>query len=333
MRMELRSLALVASVWACASPAMAQQRVIIAGDTTGSLAAIETAVEGTVNVNVAQINGATPLADFVSGTLQSAAVANGNGTTLSVNGYTDVIFSVNCSVSCAGGTTINFEGTEDGTNYEALARTSKLGAPATIGATVVNQASGTITLFRAPVAGLQAVRARISAYSAGTITITGRAVSSGGPEVLTIASLKPDGTNAQPSMDAAARPGYVTPTATSTAGATTLSFISAGATEDEHAVCTAACTLYSVAATNVNAAVRYLKCENDTAAGTAPGTDTPEFRLAVPGATTGGGFTHTFPVGAAFSTGLTCWLVTGAADSDVAEVAANELMVFYTYKQ
>lgn len=125
----------------------------------------------------------------------------------------------------------------------------------------------------------------------------------------------------------------VSPQAISTGGGTTSSYISVGTTEDEHAICTAACTLYSIGVTNTNAAVRYLKCENDTAANTAPGTDTPEFRMAVPGATTGGGFTHTFPVGAAFGTALTCWLVTGAADSDVAEVAANELMVFYTYKQ
>jgi hypothetical protein len=126
----------------------------------------------------------------------------------------------------------------------------------------------------------------------------------------------------------------VQPSAAATGGATTLSYISAGATEDEHAVCTAACTLYSISATNVNAAVRYLKCENDTAAGTAPGTDTPELRFAIPGATTGAGNNPAIPaVGMAFSTGLTCWLVTGAADSDVAEVAANEIMVNYSFKQ
>ena len=119
----------------------------------------------------------------------------------------------------------------------------------------------------------------------------------------------------------------------STGGANSLAYISAGATEDEHAVCTSACNLYSISATNINAAVRYLKCENDTAAGTAPGTDTPELRFAIPGATTGGGTNPTLPPsGLFFSTGLTCWLVTGAADSDVAEVAANEIMVNYGYK-
>jgi hypothetical protein len=126
---------------------------------------------------------------------------------------------------------------------------------------------------------------------------------------------------------------YVTPVATASGGATTYTRLSAGATEDEHEICTAACTLYSILVTNTNAAVRYLKCENDTAANTAPGTDTPEFRIAVPGATTGAGASHSFPVGAAFSAGLTCWMVTGVADADVAEVAANELIAFYTFKQ
>jgi hypothetical protein len=126
---------------------------------------------------------------------------------------------------------------------------------------------------------------------------------------------------------------YMTPIATNAGGATTYTKLSAGATEDEHEICTAACTLYSILVTNTNAAVRYLKCENDTAANTAPGTDTPEFRIAVPGATTGAGASHSFPVGAAFSAGLTCWMVTGVADADVAEVAANELIAFYTFKQ
>jgi hypothetical protein len=55
--------------------------------------------------------------------------------------------------------------------------------------------------------------------------------------------------------------------------------------------------------------------------------------LAIPGATTGAGFVHSFgPNGMAFSTALTCAFTTGAADTDVAEVAANEIKATYTYK-
>jgi len=110
------------------------------------------------------------------------------------------------------------------------------------------------------------------------------------------------------------------------------SHLSVGATEDEHTVKTSLGTLYSITATNTNVAVRYLKCENDRAAGTAPGTDTPEIRIAIPGQTTGAGFTVAFPQGYYFSNALTCWLVTGPTDADVVEVAANEIMVFYTYR-
>jgi hypothetical protein len=108
---------------------------------------------------------------------------------------------------------------------------------------------------------------------------------------------------------------------------------SAGSTEDEHEIKATAGRLFSVAFTNTNAAVRYWRCANLTAANTTPGTSTVFIGLAIPGATTGAGFTHTFgPNGIAFSTALTCWFVTGAADSDVAEVAANEIKAIYSYK-
>ncbi|MEQ1844633.1 MAG: hypothetical protein ABL983_03530 [Nitrospira sp.] len=136
-------------------------------------------------------------------------------------------------------------------------------------------------------------------------------------------------------VDATEEAGYirVQPRAGTVGGAVASRYISVGSTEDEHAVCTAACTVYSIAVTNVNAAVRYLKCNNATTANTTPGTSVPEIDLAVPGATTGAGITLQFPVGMSFDTALTCWLVTGAAESDVAEVAANELKVLYSYKQ
>ena len=126
--------------------------------------------------------------------------------------------------------------------------------------------------------------------------------------------------------------GRVQIDAQSANAADSLKYTSVGSTEDEHAVKATAGVLYSVIATNTNAAVRYFRCANLTAANTAPGTSTPIIDLAIPGAATGAGFSHTFPVGLTFSTALTCWLVTGAADSDVAEVAANEIKVLYSYK-
>lgn len=115
-------------------------------------------------------------------------------------------------------------------------------------------------------------------------------------------------------------------------GGSALKYTSAGSTEDEHAVKTTAGVLYSITATNTNAAARYFRCANATAANTSPGTTTPIIDLAIPGAAAGAGFTTSFPLGMKFTTALTCWLVTGAADTDVAEVAANEIKLLYTFK-
>lgn len=108
---------------------------------------------------------------------------------------------------------------------------------------------------------------------------------------------------------------------------------SAGATEDEHEIKATAGRLFSIAVTNTAATVSYVKCFNLTAANTTPASSTVFLALAIPGATTGAGFTHTFgPNGAAFSTALTCIFVKGAADDDVAEVGANEVKAIYSYK-
>lgn len=111
--------------------------------------------------------------------------------------------------------------------------------------------------------------------------------------------------------------------------ATVHSRISVGTTEDETQIKATAGAVYSITVTNINVAVRYLKCFNLTAANAAPGTSTPWLRLALPPAAA---VTVTFPQGAFFSVALTCALVTGVADTDVAEVAANEIIWTITYK-
>lgn len=116
-------------------------------------------------------------------------------------------------------------------------------------------------------------------------------------------------------------------------GGTLSHYISVGTTEDEHQVKGSAGRLFAINVTNTNAAVRYLRCANQVAASTTPGTTSVFYGMAIPGSTTGAGFGVAFgPKGIAFSTGLTCWLVTGAAETDVAEVAANEINVNYVYE-
>lgn len=112
-------------------------------------------------------------------------------------------------------------------------------------------------------------------------------------------------------------------------------YTSAGSTEDEHNVCSAACNVGAIVVTNTNAAARYLRCANiASTGGTTPGSSTIIFGPAIPGNTAGAGYAVPLPAsGLSMSTGLTCWIVTGPADSDVAEVASNEVKVFYAVKQ
>lgn len=108
---------------------------------------------------------------------------------------------------------------------------------------------------------------------------------------------------------------------------------SAGATEDEFEVKATAGVLTGGIVTNTAATVSYLKCSNATAANTTPGTTAVFFGVAIPGATTGAGFSLPIPPGGiTFSTALTCYLVKGAADTDVAEVGANEVKVNLFYR-
>jgi len=103
----------------------------------------------------------------VTGTLQSAATSSTNGSTLSTAGMSAATLTVNCA-SCSGGTQVNFQGTQDGTNYSAI-NAVQLGTTTIASST---QTAG-ITLWEMPVANFSAIRATISGYSAGTVTVTG----------------------------------------------------------------------------------------------------------------------------------------------------------------
>jgi len=85
--------------------------------------------------------------------------------------------------------------------------------------------------------------------------------------------------------------------------------------------------LYGIYISNINAAVRYVKFYNKASAPTV-GTDTPVFVLAVP---TAAPVALSFPAGINFTTGLAFATTTGAADSDTAAVALNEVIVNLVY--
>ena len=100
--------------------------------------------------------------------IQEAATATGNGLEFDVRGYATTVFQVYGTFSG----TITFEGSLDGTNWVAV-RTENLN-DGSIGTTAT--AAG---LYRLGSAGLGTVRARISVYTSGSITVVARGVEMG----------------------------------------------------------------------------------------------------------------------------------------------------------
>lgn len=86
--------------------------------------------------------------------------------------------------------------------------------------------------------------------------------------------------------------------------------------------------VYTIMASNVNAAARFLKIYDKASAPTV-GTDRPIITLPIPAT---GSVSHSLLDGIAFANGIAIALTTGAADTDTAAVAANEIKVVLSYK-
>lgn len=87
--------------------------------------------------------------------------------------------------------------------------------------------------------------------------------------------------------------------------------------------------LHGLIASNINAAVRYLKLYDKA---TAPSeTDTPKLTIALTAGTTGpvSGFIDSKPV--EFRNGLGFRITTGVADNDIGAVAAGEIVINLIY--
>lgn len=99
-------------------------------------------------------------------TLQNAATATGNGAELDVALYN----TVTVYVSIATTATVTFEGTADGSAWDAV---SCVTVSSTSGA-LVTTATAT-TSVQCPVAGLAKFRVRISSWTSGAVTVKARA--------------------------------------------------------------------------------------------------------------------------------------------------------------
>jgi len=123
-----------------------------------------------------------------------------------------------------------------------------------------------------------------------------------------------------------------TVTATVTGGTTSpvtpaTTLTNSAATTNGTVIKASAGTIWSIVASNINAAVRYLKIYNSSTV--TVGTTTPALTFAIPA----GGFINiTGGVnGFRFGTGICIGITTGAADGDTGAVAANEIKVATTF--
>lgn len=165
-----------------------------------------------------------------------------------------------------------------------------------------------------------------------------------------VAILGKDGSNFQPSMDAAGRAGYVTLTdgtnnvslvgsanvpvaaqAAATGGATPYKYhAAASANQDSTVVKASAGTLYSLTVLSTITSVRYVKLYDKATGPTSA--DTPVQVYAVP-ATAGLSVSVPLPpCGAVFSNGISFRISTGVADNDANAATANDCVISLTYK-
>lgn len=209
---------------------------------------------------------------------------------------------------------LSVQGTVDGTTWvtiggsDALIRYTSGAKAATIASGVQDIHAVDVTgLMKARVAGLAAMtgsvtvtlqtsQATVFATTEGTVAVSGSVTASG--------------------------------TTTNTPATPTTSNTNSAASTNATNVKNAAGTVYGIYASNVNAAIRYLKLYNKASAPTV-GTDVPVLTIPIPAT----GFANV-PFGALgkrFATGISFALTTGAADSDTAAVAANEIKVSIDY--
>ena len=188
--------------------------------------------------------------------------------------------------------------------------------------TLASDSTGQVVLAAgaATIGALTANQSVNVAQMNGVATSMGNGVSGTGVQRVVIAS---DNT-------ANSNPFLVTQQARTSGGATPAMYISAAST-NATSVKGSAGQIYMLTASNINAAVRYLKIYNKASAPTV-GTDTPLLVFAIPGNTAGAGTNIPIPdCGLAFSTGIAFAITTGVATSDTGAVAANELVVNIGY--
>jgi len=176
------------------------QVLTVQGDPSGTAVP----VSGTVNVT---IDNNVPLRESHQATLQDAVTANGNGQTATILGWNTVRISANI----ANPATVALEGQVRSGVWEPLSFV-RVDGTVPIGAAVQSFTTTGDTEWLVDVSGVQHIRAPVSGCSSCTVTVAIIAVFGGQSPFTSVYNVYPDGTNRMPSLDAAARRGYVTHT-------------------------------------------------------------------------------------------------------------------------
>lgn len=322
---------------------------------------------GTQRVTISSDSTGTVVGTLVSPaltTIQSAAVANGNGTNLAVNGMNTAVLNVICSVACSGGTTINFEASVDNTTFVPIYGTQPGAAVSSITATTSGD-------YRFVVGGYSFLRARISAYSAGTITVKGYGFSGTSTDnsqanlfAGTLASVGNTGAAVPAAADYAGvnvggnlvgfAPGTAgtassqvlsvqgitsmtplleTPLPTTTGGLTPFNLYPAAANDNHTVIKNGAGQAYHISVFNNSATINYLRLY-DAGTGFNGCNSATNLKWAgmIPASTSAAGFVEDIGSGISFSTGISMCVTSGFGNTDTTNATATAIIVNIGYK-
>lgn len=141
-----------------------------------------------------------------------------------------------------------------------------------------------------------------------------------------------DGTNTMPTLDTAARAGFMTPAVATTGGATPAYYISAASNNSTNIKASAG-QIYYLTAINTTATLKYIRLYDSGSAPTCTSSTGVVFYSPIPAnSTTGAGFVVPIPPGITFSNGLG-FCITGAAGvTDNTSTAAGDVVINYGWK-
>lgn len=146
--------------------------------------------------NCASIQSSAAAQAVVSaGNTINGVTANTTGTSVPVTGYASALINVNCTVTCSGGTTVVFQGS-DVSGFPGTATVANVAAMPVLGATgmvgTVTPTTGS-TLYCIPNFGYTNLRANVATYSAGTVSVTITPINGSACDLTQVANTTPLG--------------------------------------------------------------------------------------------------------------------------------------------